>query len=378
MIHVFILSERFIICNRFIYFFCNYFIGTFPNGFIYSSAAQKPGDLTRLWIYTVISDILCSYPTHLTDMTDKKTPPSKIKLNRSQVLEGLEQIPMETIIKGEGKKRNLTTKQKGFIRDVALGKPKAQAYRDNYDTKANPKVVGNNAHNLSVKSGIASEIEAFKVAIEAQSYQSSAHLKAFIMHQLTLHALNEDNPPASRIRSLELLGKTYDVGLFEDRKVVTTINQSSEVKTKLIAQIKSLLGNQSHITDVDIDDGDSLLSEISGFKEEKSGDDAADPTPQMLVRGGTLDMHSIPHIQSPENNQATHERKETHTLKTEDFENLSLQVFDSIKEKNASANVCSYQDENDSHQGGGGIEKMLEDAERDIGTPPVNALKSKG
>jgi hypothetical protein len=57
---------------------------------------------------------------------------------------------------------------------------------------------------------------------------------------------------------------------------------------------------------------------------------------------------------------------------------LSLQVIDSIKEKNASANVCSYQDENDSQQGGGGIEKILEDADKDIGTPPVNVLKTKG
>ena len=190
------------------------------------------------------------------------------------------------------------------------------------------------------------------------------------MHQLTLHALNEDNPPASRIRSLELLGKTYDVGLFEDRKVVTTINQSSEVKSKLINQIKSMLSNQS-ITDVTVDDGDSLLNEIKGFSGNEtvnSGGDEANPTPQMLVRGGAQDIHSIPHIES----------HDIHTLQSNKNKNAHSQVIDNEEENIASANVCSYQDENDSQQGGGGIEKLLEDADRDIGNTPVNVLKSQG
>jgi len=196
---------------------------------------------------------------------DKPQKPVKT-ISRKQVLESLDQIPLAQIIKGEGKKRSLTTKQKGFIKDVALGLPKAEAYRNNYNSKSKKVYQGNEAFKLANNPKIANEIEAFKVALEAQSYQSSTQLKAFIMHQLTLHALNEDNPPASRIRSLELLGKSYDVGLFEDRKVVTTINQSSEVKTKLINQIKLMLSNNQSInqsiTDITIDDGDSLLSEI--------------------------------------------------------------------------------------------------------------------
>lgn len=305
---------------------------------------------------------------------DKPKKPVKI-INRKQVLEALDQIPMESIIKGEGKKRSLTTKQKGFVRDVALGKPKAQAYRDNYDTNTNKQFQGNEAFKLANKPQIASEIEAYKVALEAQKYQNSTQLKAFIMHQLTLHALNEDNPPASRIRSLELLGKSYDVGLFEDRKVVTTINQSSEVKTKLINQIKLMLSNNQSInqsiTDITIDDGDSLLNEINGFSgnaNENSGGDEANPTPQMLVRGGAQDIHSIPHIES----------HDIHTLQSNKNKNAHSQVIDNEEENFASANVCSYQDENDSQQGGGGIEKLLEDTDKEIGNTPVNSLKTKG
>ena len=314
-------------------------------------------------------------------MTEKKTPQNKIKLNRSQVLEALDQIPMETIIRGEGKKRALTKKQKGFIKDVALGEPLAQAYRNNYNTNTKKVYQGNEAFKLANNPKIANEIEAFKMAMEAQAYQSSTQLKAFIMHQLTLHALNADNPPASRIRSLELLGKSYDVGLFEDRKVVTTINQSSEVKSKLINQIKSLLSNQS-VVDV-VDNGDSLLNEIAGnfgVDEDKLGDDVMTPTPQMSVRGGAQDIHSIPHIQSPSFDQSNENivHSTAHTLKSGENENSDLQDVDYKEENIASANVCSYRDENDSQQGGGGIEKMLEEVDKDIENTPVNDLKTKG
>ena len=310
---------------------------------------------------------------------DKPKKPVKT-ISRKTVLEALDQIPMESIIKGEGKKRSLTKKQEGFIRDVALGKPKAEAYRNNYNTKTNKQYQGNQAFKLASNPTIANEIEAFKVALKAQEYQSSTHLKAFIMHQLTLHALNEDNPPASRIRSLELLGKSYDVGLFEDRKVITNISQSSEVKSKLINQIKSMLSNQQSITDVVIDDGDSLLSELKGKSQiemENSAGDEMTPTPQMLVRGGMPDMHSIPHTQSQENNEQC-VTTTSNTLENANVNKTDLQAIDLKEENIASVNVYSYRDENDSQQGGGGIEKLLEDADKEIGNTPVNDLKSKG
>ena len=236
-------------------------------------------------------------------MDDKSNKPAnKIKMSRSQIREALDQIPLETIIGGEGKKRTLTAKQRGFIKDVALGETKAQAYRNNYNTKASPKVVGNNAHNLSINNGIAREIEAFKVALMAREYQEGTKLKAFIMHQLTLHALNEDNPPASRIRSLELLGKSYDVGLFMEARKESTINNSVDIKAKLMEQLKDIMYKNSITIDYDMS-GESLLDEISGNQKENvvAGDDG--PTPEMSVRGGASDTHTIPDSESTENNE---------------------------------------------------------------------------
>jgi hypothetical protein len=226
-------------------------------------------------------------------MDDKsKKPANKIKMNRPQIREALKQIPLETIIGGEGKKRTLTAKQRGFIKDVAMGETKAQAYRNNYNSKTKAQYQGNEAHKLASNPTIANEIEAFKVALLAREYQEGTKLKAFIMHQLTLHALNEDNPPASRIRSLELLGKSYDVGLFVDRKEVTTINNSNDIKAKLIEQLKDAMNKNAITVDYSMS-AESLMDEITGNKIEELAEDSDDPTPEMAVRGGMPDIHKI-------------------------------------------------------------------------------------
>ena len=265
----------------------------------------------------------------MTESAKQKKPASKIRLNRADVKEGLKQIPIERIINVKGEKRNLTKKQEGFIRDVAMGKPKAQAYRDNYNTKTNKQYQGNQAHKLASDPKIANEITAFKVAIEAVEYQKGERLKAFIMHQLTLHALNEDNPPASRIRSLELLGKSYDVGLFVERKEITTINNSADAKAKLIDKLREAMKRNSISVDYK-DSGESLLDELTGKCSDNASDDdqiagndrsecsesASDtPTPSENEQNAThatrtpfiepvdgqLDTHSISHNQSHKN-----------------------------------------------------------------------------
>ena len=269
-------------------------------------------------------------------MDDKsKKPANKLKMNRSQIREALDQIPLETIISGEGKKRTLTAKQRGFIKDVALGETKAQAYRNNYNSKTKAQYQGNEAHKLASNPTIANEIEAFKVALLAREYQKGEQLKAFIMHQLTLHALNEDNPPASRIRSLELLGKSYDVGLFMEARKEATINNSIDIKAKLIEQLKDIMYKNSITIDYDMS-GESLLDEISGNKNEVVADVSDDPTPEMSVRGGMADMHTIPDSQ-----------------------------LDEINEDNQEDGV-------------GGIKKIEWQDSVDIGNTPANDLEQKG
>ena len=75
------------------------------------------------------------------------------KITRKAIKEGLEQIPVETILLGVGAKPQLTHKQKEFARKVALGSTKAKAYRETYNSKGKAKTVGNNASKVSSARG---------------------------------------------------------------------------------------------------------------------------------------------------------------------------------------------------------------------------------
>lgn len=236
---------------------------------------------------------------------------------------------------GEGKKKALTTKQKGFIKDVAMGKTKAQAYRDNYNTRANAKQVGTDACKLSAKPIINAEIEAFKLALEAQAHYEGANLKALILHQLTIHALSPETPPASRIRALELLGKSYDVGLFVERKEITTINNSVDAKTKLMKQLKDALKRNAINVDYEMT-GESLLDEIKGTPPPAEIAEAEDHPTRTTIYGQAdtpSDTHSIPHTISSQIKQPIDSKQENAEVATlpDDTNNINndAQVIDS-------------------------------------------------
>ena len=299
-----------------------------------------------------------------------KKPANKIKLNRSQIREGLKQIPIESIIMGEGKKKTLTTKQKGFIRDVATGKTKAQAYRDNYNSKTTKKLQGDAGYKMANNPVINAEIEAFKLAIEAQTYYDEANLKALVLHQLTLHALNQDIPPASRIRSLELLGKTYGVGLFVERKEITTINSSHDAKNKLMKQLKDALSRNAITVDYEMT-GESLLDEIKGNSTKTETAESVThytPTSHIDRHDTPSDTHSIPHTKSPQIDvqpiDSIEEKPQVVTL-PDDTNNINndAQVIDSNKELKEGVGVSISTEED---KGG------------DTETPPVTVWKEKG
>ena len=296
-------------------------------------------------------------------MIDKK-PANKIKLNRSQIREGLKQIPIESIIMGEGKKKALTTKQKGFIKDVAMGKTKAQAYRDNYNSKTTKKLQGDAGYKLSAKPVINAEIEAFRLALEAQAHYEGANLKALILHQLTIHALSSETPHASRIRALELLGKSYDVGLFVERKEITTINNSHDAKNKLMKQLKDALKRNAITVDYDMT-GESLLDEIKGTPPPAEIAEAEDHPTRTTIYGQAdtpSDTHSIPHTISPNIKQPIDSKQEKEQVATlpDDTNNINndAQVIDSKGEVGEGVLISTDEDK-------GGVTE----------TPPVSVSK---
>jgi hypothetical protein len=244
------------------------------------------------------------------------------KITKREIREGLEDIPIEQILLGSTNQRELTHKQKTFAKQVALGKPKSEAYRHAYDTKAKPPSVASDAHRLANKPDISLMIEAYKRAFEAREYRKPERLRELVIHQLTEMALNPEVKDAQRIKSLELLGKVAEVGAFMDRKETKVIHESSKIKEKLLDQLKTIINIDAK--EIDSDDADELLREISGNREaEDQKHDSTDPTttrpPNIDTPEGDSPIHINPHIQSTSSTNS---------------KNTPLELTDSKEEKN--------------------------------------------
>jgi hypothetical protein len=225
------------------------------------------------------------------------------------------------------KEKRLTHKQKAFAEEVAKGNTKAGAYRKAYNSKGKPETQSKNGQALAKNKAIETQIEAFKVALEAQKYTTPAHLRALAIHKITEKALSEDTPPAQQLKALELLGKITEVALFTERREVIQTSNSTEMRAKLLNSIRLALSTQTAET-IEPNQADDLLAELSGISpddeqspeherqsvtldEEPSPDQdpqtpypnqkaATPPTPnpQNLTLADASPMHSIPHTQS--------------------------------------------------------------------------------
>ena len=238
-------------------------------------------------------------------------------------------MPIDTLLLGASaaKTSKLTHKQREFAREIALGETKAGAYRKAYKSKGKPSTASKNGQVLTKNTTIQTQIEAFKVAIESQKYTTPAHLRALAIHKITEKALDPDCPPAQQLRALELLGKITEVALFTERREIVQVSNSQEMKDKLLNSIRLAMSSQG-ATDVEVNDADSLLAEITGAstimndtgdyveedhvmdvdKEQTSEGmasttgnlaDPLHPDPQNSASVSEPDLHSIPLIKSP-------------------------------------------------------------------------------
>lgn len=254
-----------------------------------------------------------------------------MKLTRKQITEGLKSYPIETLLLGatSSKEKRLTAKQKAFAEEVAKGNTKAGAYRKSYNSKAKPKVQSEEGQRLAKDPAIAMQIEAFRVALEAQKYQTPAHLRALAIHKITEKALSEDTPPAQQLKALELLGKITEVALFTERREIVQTSNSEEMKAKLLNSIRLAISSQNAET-IETDQAEQLLAELSGVRpddeqspDHEREDEAPDagqtldpeppapsqnnieptpptPDPQNWAYADTSPLHSIPLTKSPE------------------------------------------------------------------------------
>jgi hypothetical protein len=144
------------------------------------------------------------------------------------------------LVAGQSVKDGLTAKQEAFAQEVAKGSTLADAYRSAYNTeKMKPSSIWNNASQLMNRTQVAHRVEAIQQAMEQSSLHDSARLKRLVLERLHVEATNEDNSDASRVRSLELLGKT--VAMFSDRvEQVESSRSASEIEQELLNRLAEL------------------------------------------------------------------------------------------------------------------------------------------
>jgi len=222
-----------------------------------------------------------------------KTMPQK--LTRAQIKAGFDQVPIETLLSsGDGKTPKITSKAKAFALAVALGNTKAAAYRQTYNPRPAKSTIVTAPYKLAGDARIQREIEAYKLAIEAEKHRTPAQLKALLVQQLVEHTLNEDFPPAQRIRALQMIGTLFEVGAFLERKESTVIHKSSDIRARLLDRLQARAPSAPA-------DALELLQEIregGGFSVGDMGAPTGGAPGQCEPVPASAHTHTVPNIQS--------------------------------------------------------------------------------
>jgi hypothetical protein len=233
------------------------------------------------------------------------------KLTRAQIKQGLDTIPIETLLSsGEGKQAKITHKQREFARAVAMGQSKAQAYRVSHKPNASKRTLNSEPYKLARDPRITREVEAYRLALESEKHRNPIQLKALLVQQLVQHSLDEDFPPAQRMKALQLIGNLFEVGAFLERKEVTTVRKSTDIRTRLLERLGTL-------TDVNVkDEGLTLMQEIrgDGVSDASARAPTAPVPPHEAVAAPVCAPHTVPHNQSLEKNEGVGVSKNPDTV----------------------------------------------------------------
>ena len=202
-----------------------------------------------------------------------------MKMSREQIRQGLEQMPIDRLLLGQSqaKERKLTKKQKAFAENLVMGKSKAAAYRDAYQSRGNPKTASRRGQELAQHGAIQAYREALETAIELERISTPARLRSLVISELTKHATNDENSTKEKLQALKLLGSVVEVGAFLERREIVTIKASGEIKAQLIESLKDVIDVQAR--DKSADDGASLLAELAAAQAQ------ADPIEADLAPG---------------------------------------------------------------------------------------------
>ena len=142
-----------------------------------------------------------------------------------------------------GKEQPLTGKQEAFAKLVAGGAVLSDAYRECYSADTmKDSTVWSEACRLGQNPKVSARIKDIQADMEQSHRTRLLRREEWVLKSLQEEAVSADNA-SSRIRALELVGKT--VGMFTDRieQAETTDRSASEIEKELKARLDRLIGS---------------------------------------------------------------------------------------------------------------------------------------
>jgi hypothetical protein len=138
--------------------------------------------------------------------------------------------------------KGLTPKQSAFAGFVASGLSYSDAYKKAYETKGKDATVNVLASRLAKKNHVRQAIDDLK-ADKKEAKRTHEKLNAkWILERLKSEAMDDSNPPSTRVRALELLGKSE--GVFdESSKVVVEHRNPDEIERELRDRLSGLFAD---------------------------------------------------------------------------------------------------------------------------------------
>jgi hypothetical protein len=203
-------------------------------------------------------------------------------LTRKQIREGLEQVPVTELFGVTHKA--LTGKQQEFAKGLAMGKTKADAYRQSHKKDATRATITTEPYKLASDPRIALEVEAYKLAIEASKHRTPAALRELVIQSLVQVVIDPDAKQATKVQAAKVLGTVTEVAAFTERKEIRTIRSSEDTKAKIMTQLRQMLNAGAE--DATFVEADTLLRELAGETHPL-------PTPPIDVAESLDPIHTI-------------------------------------------------------------------------------------
>ena len=154
------------------------------------------------------------------------------------------QLQLETMTNKVKDIHGLTPKQEVFVQELLKGNSASDSYRTAYNAKGmKASAIHCEASKLKSHHKVSHRYKLLLKRKEEYALTSSLSLRHLVLERLREEALDKNNNESARIRALELLGKSSDVGLFIERIETTTKSRTpDEVMSEIEEKLERVLG----------------------------------------------------------------------------------------------------------------------------------------